>query len=101
MASATLFGPADLEALAYGPPMPSSMLAPAATDAHHGHAIQLSLTTALANAPASASLSSVQLSHINRPSHVIHSTLPATPHSGPREVTPETSEYAHANPVIV
>ena len=100
-AAATLFGPADLEALAYCLPMTSSVLAPATTDSHHCHAIPLALTTALANAPASAAPSSVQPRHLNRPSHVIHSTRPTTTHSGQREVTPETSAYAHTTPIVV
>ena len=100
-ALATLFGPADLKALAYGPPTPSSVLSPATTDAHHGHAMTLYLTTELANVPASAAPISVQPRQLNRPSHVIHSTRPATPHSGPRKVMPETSVYAHATLVVV
>ena len=100
-ASATLFSPADLAALAYGPPTTTFVLTPETTDAHHSHAIPLALTTALANAPTSAAPSSVQPRQLNRPSHIIHSTRPATPHSGPRKVTSETSVYAHSNPVFV
>ena len=81
-ASATLFGPADLEEIAYSPPTPSSVLAPATTGAHHGHATALALTTALANSPASAAPSSVQLRQLNRPSHFIHSTWTTRGHTG-------------------
>ena len=100
-ASATIFGPADLEAFAYSPPTPSFVLAPMTTGARHGCAMPLALTTALANAPASAAPRSVQPRQLDRPSHVIHSTRPVTPHSSPREVTPATSVYARATPAVV
>ena len=99
--SATLLGPEDLEALAYGPTTPSSVLAPATRDAHHGHAMPLALTTTRANAPALAAPSSVQPRQLNHPYLVIHSTLPATPHSGPRKVTVATSAYEHATPIVL
>ena len=98
---ATLFVPADLEALAYGNPTPSSVLAPVTTSAHHGHATPLDITTELSNAPASAVPSSVQPRQLNRLSHMIHSTRPATSHSGPHEVMPATFAYAHVTPVVV
>ena len=100
-ALATLFDPADLEAFAYSPPTPSSVLTPALTGAHHGHATPMALTTALTNAPALAAPNSVHPRQLDLPSHVIHSTQPATPHSVPCEVTPGTSMYTHATPVIV
>ena len=100
-ALATLFIPADFEALTYVPTTPSSVLVPATTDAHHSHAMLLALTMALANAPVLTAPSSVQPRQINRSSPVIHSTRPATPHSVPHKVTPSTSAYAHATPVMV
>ena len=85
-ASATLFSPADLEALTYETPTPSSVLAPATTGAHRGLAMPLAITMALANAPDLAAPSSFQ----------------------PRQLEPArdaplqpTSAYAHATPVIV
>ena len=100
-ASATLFRPADLEALTYGPPVPSYVLAPTTTGAHHGYTMPLALTTALTNAPALAAPRSVQPRQLNRPSHVIHITWPETPHYGPHKFTPVTSAYAHATPIVV
>ena len=81
--------------------MPSSVLAPATTGAHHGHATPLALTTDMADAPALAAPSLVQPRHLGRLSHVIHGTWPATPHYGPREVTPATSVYAHATLAVM
>ena len=78
-ALATLFVPQDLEAFAYIPLTPSSVLAPATTDAHHEHAMPLDLTTTMANSPALATLSSVQPRQINCPYHVIRSTRPRCP----------------------
>ena len=77
------------------------MLAPSKTDVHHVHAIPLALIMDLANSPASAVPSLVQPRQLNSPSHVIHSTRPAMPHSGPPHVMPATSAYAHATPVVL
>ena len=57
---ATLFGPADLEGLAYGAPTPSSGIAPTITGTNHSLATPLAQTTELATTLSLTALSLVQ-----------------------------------------